>query len=69
VPAVTLRENTEWTETLENNANRLAGTDPERIVKAATEALSITKNWTIPFGNGDAAKNIVNICENILEAK
>ena len=38
VAAVTLRENTEWVETLEHGANRLAGTDPERIVAAARKA-------------------------------
>jgi UDP-N-acetylglucosamine 2-epimerase (non-hydrolysing) len=67
VPAVTVRENTEWVETLENGANRLAGTDPERIVSAADEAFHADRNWPVPFGSGDTAKQIAEICQEILE--
>jgi UDP-N-acetylglucosamine 2-epimerase (non-hydrolysing) len=67
VPAVTLRENTEWIETLECGANRLAGTDPARIVKAAGEAMTVTPNWTVPFGDGTAAAQMVRICQRVLE--
>ena len=35
VPCITLREETEWTETLAGGWNRLAGADPVRIVEAA----------------------------------
>jgi UDP-N-acetylglucosamine 2-epimerase (non-hydrolysing) len=67
IPAVTLRENTEWIETLETGANRLAGTDPERIVAAAGEALSIECNWPIPFGDGTTAKQIAKIVQEVLD--
>ena len=66
VPAVTLRENTEWVETLEHGANRLAGTDPQRIVKAAREAYEVTREWPVPFGDGTAASQIVSIVEEVL---
>jgi UDP-GlcNAc3NAcA epimerase len=53
---VTLREQTEWVETLAGNWNQLAGTDPDRIHLALT---------TKPFGErqphygtGDAARQI-----------
>ena len=67
VPTVTLRENTEWVETLEHGANRLAGTDPDRILSAAVEAHQVARKWPIPFGDGNAARRIVDICIHILE--
>ncbi|RMD62028.1 UDP-N-acetylglucosamine 2-epimerase (non-hydrolyzing) [Candidatus Parcubacteria bacterium] len=61
VPCVTLRENTEWVATLEYGANRLAGTDPERIVQAASDATQVERTWPVPFGDGRAAERIVDI--------
>lgn len=59
VPCVTLRDNTEWTDTLKSGANRLAGCNPEKIVSAAEEAIKVSRDWAIPFGDGTAAKQIV----------
>ena len=67
VPVVTVRENTEWVETLGHGANRLAGTNPDRIVQAAIEARGVKREWPVPFGNGDAATKIVDICRQVLE--
>ncbi len=61
VPAVTLRENTEWGETIEIGANRLAGTDIDNIIEKAKEAINSKTGWKIPFGTGDAAKKIALI--------
>ncbi|MGB9613713.1 MAG: non-hydrolyzing UDP-N-acetylglucosamine 2-epimerase, partial [Candidatus Margulisiibacteriota bacterium] len=68
IPAVTLRDNTEWTETLAVGANRLAGTDPAKILEAAKEAYHSAKGWPVPFGDGNAARRIVSISKHILEA-
>lgn len=57
---VTLRENTEWTETLAGGGNRLAGTDPTDIVDVSLAALrGAEPEWGSPFGDGKAAGRIV----------
>lgn len=59
VPCVTLRDETEWIETLENSCNQLAGaSDPERIVAAARGAQSAGP-WGSHYGRGNAAGIII----------
>lgn len=60
VPCVTLREETEWVETVETGWNTLVGSNPERITQAALEARpGIESAW--PYGDGRAAERIVQI--------
>jgi len=58
VPCVTLRDETEWPETLESGWNVLAGSDSKRITKSVIEAkpgdLSVGAH-----GNGEVANKIV----------
>ena len=67
MPAVTLRENTEWVETLESGANRLAGTEPAKIEEAAIAACQVEQAWEVPFGDGKAAEKIVDVCVEVVE--
>ena len=67
VPAVTLRDNTEWVETLEIGANQLAGTEPGRIEEAAIAACQWERVWEVPFGDGKAAEKIVDICFEVVK--
>ncbi|GAB4311100.1 MAG: UDP-N-acetylglucosamine 2-epimerase (non-hydrolyzing) [Candidatus Bipolaricaulota bacterium] len=58
VPCVTLREETEWVETVEAGWNVLVGCDPEKIYQAALEARpGVESAW--PYGDGRAGERIV----------
>ncbi|MFC1988442.1 non-hydrolyzing UDP-N-acetylglucosamine 2-epimerase [Chloroflexota bacterium] len=59
VPCITLRENTEWVETVEDGWNVLVGVDKERIVKMAREFEPAGEQRNL-FGQG-ACKNIIEI--------
>ena len=62
VPCVTLRDNTERPETIEVGSNVLVGTNPEKILTAALHMIDIPRTWDNPFGNGDAAHRIIEVC-------
>ena len=61
VPCVTLRDNTERPETLEAGSNILAGATPDRILECSQIMLGRKNNWANPFGDGKAARRIVEI--------
>jgi UDP-N-acetylglucosamine 2-epimerase (non-hydrolysing) len=67
VPCVTLRDNTERPETVDVGSNMLASTDPEKIVRFASEMLKKERNWENPFGDGKSAKRIIEIIRSELE--
>lgn len=59
VPCITLRDETEWAETLENGCNVLAGAD-EKAILAAVERVDGVGPWTMVFGNGTAGVAILD---------
>ncbi|MFQ6029647.1 MAG: non-hydrolyzing UDP-N-acetylglucosamine 2-epimerase [Dehalococcoidia bacterium] len=73
VPCFTLREETEWPETVATGANILTGTESERIVEAvSTEALPMDEKLHRKFnhckspiyGDGHAAQRILGVLLN-----
>lgn len=62
VPCVTVRENTERPVTVDRGTNRIAGTDPDKIVKLAHEAMGESRNPTdLPLWDGHAADRIADV--------
>ena len=60
VPCVTLRDNTERPETLEVGSNVLAGVNQEKILEGVKIRIDKERNWTNPFGDGNAGEKIIN---------
>ena len=60
VPCVTLRENTEWVETVEAGWNQLVGADPGAIVAASREASPGPEHPSL-YGDGHAADLIADV--------
>jgi UDP-N-acetylglucosamine 2-epimerase len=60
VPCITMRDETEWVETVELGWNTLTGTDPARIL-AAIHAPRFHSTPPDVYGDGHAAENIANV--------
>jgi UDP-GlcNAc3NAcA epimerase len=66
VPCITLREETEWVETVENGWNVLVGADEQKIV-GAIMGFNPVEERSDYFGKGNAAAEIVAIIRNTLK--
>lgn len=60
VPCVTLREETEWVETIESGWNLLAGADTHRILKAVAEYRTPDSHPPL-YGDGHTAQRCVKL--------
>jgi UDP-N-acetylglucosamine 2-epimerase len=60
VPCLTLRDETEWIETVATGWNQLVGTDPERVREAWRSVAPPAEHPPI-FGNGTAGQQIAEI--------
>ena len=66
-PCITLRDETEWVETVSLGWNQLVGADTRAIIRAV-EKISTTPNpvsQNMPYGNGDASQEI---CQHLLKS-
>ena len=60
-PCVTLRDETEWIELVENNFNEIVGADEDKIILGYQKMIKIQNDYNINlYGNGEASKKIIN---------
>ncbi len=59
-PCVTLRDETEWVELVENGFNLIVGADEEKIVSGYRKMIKTQKDYDINlYGNGEASQKII----------
>jgi UDP-N-acetylglucosamine 2-epimerase len=64
VPCITLRDETEWLETVNDGWNALVGTDKNKIMQMTRTFVPLGKTRKA-FGTGDASKKIAKLIEMI----
>ncbi|MBN1348781.1 UDP-N-acetylglucosamine 2-epimerase (non-hydrolyzing) [candidate division KSB1 bacterium] len=67
IPCITMREETEWVETVEDGWNIIVGTDKMAILRAIKDFNPNSKQRSL-FGNGDASININQILVSALKS-
>ncbi len=61
-PCITLREETEWVELVDNGFNKLAGTDTKKIIDSFSELLNKEMDFNMKlYGDGKAGEKIIDI--------
>jgi UDP-GlcNAc3NAcA epimerase len=66
VPCITMRDETEWTETVTYGANQLVGADTNRILEAVTNIIVDFSTMPSVFGDGNTAEKLVAIMKQSL---
>jgi UDP-N-acetylglucosamine 2-epimerase len=64
VPCITLREETEWVETVEDGWNVLVGSEKEKIIRLARDFEPSQERHDV-FGRGDASIRTAELIEKL----
>ena len=65
-PCITLREETEWVETLDDNANQLVGSD-DQLILAAVEKTNQVSFKSALYGDGNSAPRCVSAMNELFQ--
>jgi UDP-GlcNAc3NAcA epimerase len=61
-PCVTMRDQTEWVELVENGFNMIAGADSDQIIAAFNQMIDASPDFSLDlYGKGKASENIASI--------
>jgi UDP-N-acetylglucosamine 2-epimerase (non-hydrolysing) len=64
IPCITLRDNTEWVETIEYGGNTLAGANKDKIINAVYRLNNFCLRQNVSlFGDGKAGRRIIDLLE------
>jgi UDP-GlcNAc3NAcA epimerase len=67
VPCITLRDETEWVETVQSGWNQVVGADKDRILNSFFGISERrTQEDVMPYGNGHAAGKIIDILKEAI---
>lgn len=64
IPCITLRETTEWVETIKCGCNILTGADKSKIISAAGSKASFSNSFKSFYGDGNASQKIKSILDH-----
>ena len=60
-PCITMRDQTEWVETIDTGCNILVGADKNRIMEAVQEFPKVPKEYGSLYGDGKAGEDILSL--------
>ncbi len=63
IPCITMRDETEWVETVELGWNQLVGANRNQILAALSDSHNQRSQSAKPYGDGKASEKILNIIE------